>query len=202
MREQPATNPAQDLFTDELRQLNGYTETELREWLFLPGMRFGDSAKWWKTGENRTGPHEGLDLLFFLDARGERHLLPPGTAIPPLLNGVVVTRAPDFMGETVILAHDRWDAAGGQLHTFYAHLQPARTPLEGKTMSAASKIGTIAGPKASMPACPPHLHLSLAWVRKAYPIKDFRWGDFCAGDSFKPGDPLELIQRTDRWRPG
>jgi hypothetical protein len=193
MRGPPVTEPTQDHFTAELRKLNGYSELALREWLFRPGMKFGDTAKWWETGATRSRPHEGLDLLFFLDDRGERHLLPPGTAIPPLLSGVEVARVADFLGETIILTHDRWDEAGRRLHTFYAHLQPTGIQRPGRTVAADRGLGTIAAPRIPTPACPPHLHLSLAWVGEAYPIKDFRWGDFGATDSFRPGDPLALI---------
>lgn len=193
MSESPLTNLLRPHFLRELMRLNGYPECGLLEWLFLPGMKFGDTAKWWETGGTRTRAHEGLDLLFFLDARGERHLLPPGTAIPPLLKGVEVARIPDFMGETIILTHDRWDEAGRRLHTFYAHLQPAGIPVEGKTMAAGSAIGKIAAPAKTTITCPPHLHLSLAWVDKSYPIQDFRWAGFCASKTFSPGDPLALL---------
>lgn len=179
-------------FTRELRRLNGYTKEELREWRFEPGMKFGESEKWWQPGTTRARPHEGLDLLIFPDASGEEHLLPPGTAIPPLLGGCEVARIADFLGETVILAHDFLDEAGRRLHTFYAHLQPVTAPASGAIMAATCQIGKIAAPTRT-PTCPPHLHLSLAWVDKTYPIQDFRWGGFCASETFSPGDPLALL---------
>lgn len=184
-------------FTRELRRLNGYTKGELREWRFDPGMKFGESDKWWQPGTTRARPHEGLDLLFFLDARGERHLLPPGTAIPPLLDGIEVARIADFLGETVILAHDFLDEAGRRLHTFYAHLQPTGTPANGKTMGADHQLGKIAAPAKTPITCPPHLHLSLAWLDKSYPIQDFHWGGFRASETFRPGDPLALLEGQD-----
>ena len=183
-------------FTRELRRLNGYTEGELRAWLFEPGMKFAETDKWWKPGSFRDRPHEGLDLLIFLDERRERHLLPPGTAIPPLLSGTRVARIPDFLGETVILAHSFLDEAGRRLHTFYAHLQPTTAPATGKIMAPGSLIGKIGGAGKTATPCPPHLHLSLAWVDAAYPIQDFRWDGFCAAENFKPGDPLALISQT------
>jgi len=167
----------------------------------MPGMKFGDTDKWWQPGTTRENPHEGLDLLIFLDGSGKRHHLPPGTAIPLLLGGTEVARIADFMGETVILAHDFLDDAGRRLHTFYAHLQPTGAPASGATMAAGSQIGKIATPAKTTLACPPHLHLSLAWVDKSYPIQDFRWADFWTPETFKPADPLALLgantQETD-----
>lgn len=183
-------------FTRELRRLNSYTEGELREWLFEPGMKFADTDKWWQPGTARKKPHEGLDLLIFMDGREGRHLLPPGTAIPPLLSGTWVARIPDFMGETIILAHNFHDKAGRRLHTFYAHLQPTTAPTTGKIMETGSQIGKIGVAGRTTTTCPPHLHLSLAWVDASYPIQDFRWDDFCATENFKPGDPLALISQT------
>jgi hypothetical protein len=180
-------------FTRELRRLNGYTKDELREWLFEPGMKFAETNKWWQPEAGRDKPHEGLDLLIFLDGRRGRHLLPSGTIIPPLLNGTEVARIADFMGETVILAHDFLDDAGRRLHTFYAHLQPSSAPTSTATIPTSSRIGKIAAQTKKPRACPPHLHLSLAWVDKSYPIQNFRWDNFCVSESFSPGDPLALL---------
>lgn len=184
-------------FTRELRRINGYTEEELREWRFEPGMKFGESGKWWQPGATRARPHEGLDLLIFLDASGRRHHLPPGTAIPPLLDGSEVARIADFLGETVVLAHDFLDEAGRKLHTFYAHLQPATAPASGTIMVTSSQIGKIAAPARTTNSCPPHLHLSLAWVDKTYPIQDFHWANFGASETFSPGNPLALLGGQD-----
>lgn len=192
MRNHPEGTSPPDHFTRELRRLNSYTEEELREWLLLPGMKFGDTEKWWQPGATREKPHEGVDLLLFLDASGKRHHLPPGTAIPPLLRGTEVARIADFLGETVILAHDTLDDGGRRLHTFYGHLQPTGEPASGKIMAADGSLGKIAAAQKATTTCPPHLHLSLAWIDESYPIQDFRWADFCASDTFRPGDPLGL----------
>jgi murein DD-endopeptidase MepM/ murein hydrolase activator NlpD len=196
MRNHPEEKPQPDHFTRELRRLNGYTEEELREWLLMPGMKFGDTEKWWQPGATRDKPHEGVDLLIFLDGSGKRHLLPPGTAIPPLLRGTEVARIPDFMGETVILAHDTLVDGGRRLHTFYGHLQPSNAPASGKIMAADSPLGKIGTALKTTTTCPPHLHLSLAWIDESYPIQNFRWGGFCASATFKPGDPLAFMSRA------
>lgn len=180
-------------FTQGLRRLNGYKEDELRTWLFEPGMKFGDTDKWWEPRTTRTRPHEGLDLLIFLNGGNEKHLLPPGTGIPPLLSGTMVARLPDFMGETIILAHDLLDDKGRRLHTFYAHLQPGTTPASGKFMARDSQLGKIAALGQATLACPPHLHLSLAWTDESFSIRDFLWNKFRVSETFKPGDPLALL---------
>ena len=183
----------QSHFTRELRRLNGSTRAELRQWLFVAGMRFGDTDKWWKEGEARSRPHEGLDLLFFLDDNGGRHLLPPGTIVPPLLAGIEVARSVDFLGETIIITHDHWDEAGRRLHTFYAHLQLEKPARSGRAVAIGDRVGRIAASAHPAPACPPHLHLSLAWVGEAYPIKDFRWEGFNPSELFVPVDPVVLV---------
>lgn len=186
----------QSEFTRELRRLNDYSKGRLQKWLFEPGMRFGDTDKWWQPGTTRARPHEGLDLLVFLDKRGDKHFLPAGTAIPPMLSGIEVARIPDFMGETVILSHDLKDESGRRLHTFYAHLQPAGILANGLIVETNSQLGKIAEPKKVPQICPPHLHLSLAWVDECYPIQDFRWDRFCEDKIFIPDDPLTLLQNV------
>lgn len=193
MRKHQKEELPQGHFTRNLRRLNGYTEGELREWLLEPGMKFTDTDKWWHPGTARDRPHEGLDLLIFLDGAGKRHHLPPGATIPPLLNGTEMARIPDYLGETVILAHDFLDDAGRRLHTFYAHLQPTGAPASTTGMVTTSRVGKIAVPTKKTYACPPHLHLSLAWVDKSYSIQDFRWDNFCASETFRSGDPLLLL---------
>lgn len=195
MSETSPTHLLRPSFLRDLLRLNDYPESGVWEWLFLPGMKFGDTAKWWGTGGTRERPHEGLDLLFLLDERGNRHLLPPGTAIPPLLSGIAVARLPDFLGETVILAHDLLDRTGRRLHTFYAHLQPAAGPASGTSVATTSPVGIIATPAGKPSTCPPHLHLSLAWVDSSFSIQDFRWTQFCASEIFRPDDPLILLGR-------
>ena len=180
-------------FTRNLRRLNGYQDSWLRDWVFQPGMRFGETEKWWQPATSRLRPHEGLDLLIFKDDKAAEQRLLTGTKIPPLLSGVEVGRFPDVLGETTILAHDFLDAAGRRLHTFYAHLQPGGAQPSGKIMISSRQVGEIAAPRGPTPVCPPHLHLSLAWVDKSYQIDKFRWEGFCASKAFRPGDPLALI---------
>lgn len=180
-------------FTVELRRLNGFSQDELREWLFLPGMKFGDTTKWWKAGNNRPRPHEGLDLVTYLDRKGDKHLLPPGTLIPPLMCGIEVARIPDSIGETVILGHEHFDLAGRKLHTFYAHLTPTGLPATVATMTPGSTLGTIAARDTHGASCPSHLHLSLAWIAQSFSLEGFDWQKFSADEKFHPGDPLELL---------
>ena len=191
----PANDPnlPASTFTETFRQLNGYTGTDLAEWLFLPGMRFGEKEKWWKSGSFRASPHEGLDILTFLDGFGGEQQLSAAARVPPLLSGIVVSKTKDFLGETVILAHDFYDQADRRLHTFYAHLQPAEAPEITSKITHDSLLGNIAWPRQSNTGCPPHLHLSLAWVDKSMSIQDFAWDRFRASETFRPGDPLALI---------
>lgn len=180
-------------FTENFRQLNGYTKTALVEWLFLPGMKFGECEKWWQPGSCRKTPHEGLDLLAYRDGNGGEQRLSAATRIPPLLRGVLIGRCKDFLGETVILAHDFYDPSGRRLHTFYGHLHPAETPETTAIITPDSPLGNIAWPGKSNTGCPPHLHLSLAWVDQSLPMQDFSWDKFCASETFRPGDPLPLV---------
>ncbi len=182
-------------FTQELQRLNNYPAGWLRNWLFRPGMKFGDPQKWWDPGTNRPRPHEGLDLLTFQDETGREQQLLPGTKTPPILSGAVVARLPDFRGETVVLAHDFLDNAGRRLHTFYAHLEPTGSPASGSILAPGVACGTITAPGKTSRHCPPHLHISLAWVDKLYPIQVFRWEDFADSETFRPGDPLALISK-------
>jgi len=186
---------AESAFTENLRRLNGYSKDTLAEWWLLPGMRFGESEKWWKPRSLRATPHEGLDLLFFRDREGESQRLPVGTIIPPLLSGIVVGRCPDFLGETIILAHDFYDQSGRRLHTFYAHLNTPQPPQISAPLSRELPIGEIASPGKDASPCPPHLHLSLAWVDKSIPLRDFSWERFSAAETFRPDDPLLLLKQ-------
>lgn len=176
-------------FTENLISLNQLAAPRLKKWLIKPGMGFGETEQWWAKQGVRPGHHEGLDLVAYLDEAGGERRLGQGIIVPPLFRGHLVNIINDFLGETVIVDHGLPDGRGLRLHGFYAHLStiPSNGVAPDRVIQAGEGLGTIApGNK----TCPPHLHISTAWVAGSFPLHRFSWPDFADREGFRPCDPM------------
>lgn len=153
-------------------------------------MKYGEIAKWWGSGGRRKNPHEGLDLAAFIGAGHQEQSLRSGLLVPPVYPGRVLKIFADFQGRTIVMEHDIQAAHPLRLLTFMAHIHPASGVRPGVAIPAAAQLGEIA-PGNNI--CPPHLHISTAWVNPALPTADLSWENFQAQDGFHPCDPLQFI---------
>ncbi|OQX18153.1 MAG: hypothetical protein BWK76_08530 [Desulfobulbaceae bacterium A2] len=178
---------AEPIFFPDLIACNQLTE-KCSGWLWLPGMRFRETACWWKPSVRAT-PHEGVDLLLYRDRQGERCRLPPEARVPAMFPGTVAGIWTDFLAQTLLLIHQQQDGAGWRLATLYAHVQPL--VASGRTVAAGEVVARLAPVGASRPGAPPsHLHLSMAWVHPDFVPASFSWRQLWRNPRVRLVDPL------------
>jgi len=151
-------------FSELLIRWNGLDSAGFAAWEFLPGMRFGERAAWWRDGGERGDPHEGLDLCWFRTRDGRRSSLAAGASVPTIWAGEVVAAVDDFLGISVFVAHERHDARGWRLHSIYGHIRLRTGLAPGSALNDEDTVGTIAAVAGRKSAPPPHLHLTLALI--------------------------------------
>ena len=164
MAEEPFV-PEPSGFSERLILWNGLDAAGFAAWEFLPGMRFGERAAWWRGGADRGGAHEGLDICWYRTGDGRRLSLGAGARVPAIYAGEVVSVVDDFLGASVFVAHaaPRRPGAAAALG-----LRP-RPPAAGAgARQPCSATGTRSArsptPSGSKSAVPPHLHLTLALI--------------------------------------
>lgn len=145
---------------------------DVRNWLFEPGMRFGARRQWWGSRRQRQTPHEGVDFRFFEDHAGQRHVLGVDTRVVAMYDGVILALFDDFLGQTILVAHDVL-AAGKRLHTLYGHCRPAAAITNGSRIGEGTSLGTLSASEGKTTS--PHLHLSLAWLTESFAAVVVSW---------------------------
>jgi len=148
-------------FSELLVRWNGLDGEGFAGWEFLPGMRFGERAAWWRGGADRGCAHEGLDIRSFRTAAGRTLNLEPGARVPALWPGRVAAVVDDFLGCSVFVAHEVADDAGRRLHSVFGHVVPAAGLAPGDALGEEGRVGVIAPGRGAAPA---HLHLTVALV--------------------------------------
>lgn len=141
--------------------------------LFFAGMRFGSRKSWWGHGRPRPQSHEGLDLCFFADRSGRYFRLDETVCVPAAFDSRVVAMIPDFLGTTVIAAHEMAGRTGRCL-VFYAHITPDKDLHPGQRLEAGRCFARISGENKKR-WLPPHLHLSMAAEEDLPPLERLDW---------------------------
>lgn len=162
-------------------------------WEFLPGMRFGERAAWWRGAAARAADHEGLDICRYRTRDGRRLGLVAGARVPAVWAGEVVAVVPDFLGVSVFVAHESRDGRGWRLHTAYGHVLPRAGLAPGSLLGDGEEIGTIADTAARRHAVPPHLHLTLALIDPAAGEGVLDWGALREKSRVQLLDPMIIM---------
>jgi len=151
-------------FCEWLITQNRLQESGFKEWLFKPGMLFNDMTKWWQDGTLRLRPHEGVDFCCGINGEDDVVYLLAGANIPALYAGKVVRIFPDFLGQSIMVAHD-YEKKGRQLTSIYAHTKPRPGLKVGQKVKAGDLLAMIAtGRQNGIKA---HLHLSTCWAAES-----------------------------------
>ena len=183
-------------FSAQLISWNALDAQGFSTWDFLPGMRFGERAAWWRGGDERANPHEGLDIRGFLTGDGRRLPLGAGARVPVLWGGEVVSIAPDFLGASVFVAHERQDSEGRRLHSVYGHVEPRPGLTGGTLLRDGDEVGTIADPAGRGTAVPPHLHLTVALMCGGIVPENLDWNTMRDRGWVLLLDPLPILCGT------
>lgn len=167
--------------------------SDVREWIFCPGMMFLDVEKWWGDSGLRLRAHEGLDLLLYADHQGKVCQLNETSPIPVLGNGVILCIIPDFLGRSIIVEHTLPKEGSGRLYSIYAHTCPGNEVRAGMAMREGDILGTVAGPHGSPFPMAPHLHVSVGWTPAPVPSGRLNWDTIADPDVLNLLDPLAVM---------
>lgn len=178
-------------FIKYLVQHNGL---DFHRWVFLPGMGFGETEKWWDDGKRPT-PHEGLDLCLFEDRTGGICCLNTGDGIPAIHDGTVKGVIKDFLGETVIVAHDFFvDGHGNPLITLYAHTVPIHDIYINKSVKEGDIIARIAASDRMPGGMIPHVHITAGRLINGISHDQLDWVKISRREAMVLTDPFTLIE--------
>ena len=183
-------------FTEYFIRTNALEGNEFKAWIFRPGMQFLSTDKWWGDCGNRISEHEGLDFCLYEDRQGNIQKITEKTKVPAMYPGRVKGLIEDFLGESVVLAHEIFRDGKYQLCTLYAHTQ--RRPGIGinEAIDEGDVIATVADTAGSKSGIAPHLHISAAWMDRGISYEDLDWQTMGRRPDIFLIDPLTLI-RTD-----
>jgi murein DD-endopeptidase MepM/ murein hydrolase activator NlpD len=159
-------------------------------------MLFAADNTWWEAGAARPRPHEGLDLRTFIDTGNRLGYLEPGTKVPVLWGGQVVAIFADFLGHSILVAHDL-QQSGARLHSIYAHIDVEPRVAIGQRCGDGEIIGRIAASRKA--GIPSHLHLSIVWNFGAMP-DGVSWPMINASAAIRLCDPMQCIDIGDLTR--
>ena len=180
-------------FTQMLIEANGLDPDDFQSWLFCPGMRFHSPDKWWGDQGRRDFPHEGIDFCLYRDGSGRVRRLDHDTRIPVMHDGVVRSVFADYLGQAVVIEHEKTQPEIGTLISIYAHTRPLKHIKPGVFAKQGDIIATIADTSRSKAKILPHLHVTLG-----HPSPDLVYETFAWNDMRDPGlvallDPLGVI---------
>jgi len=185
-------------FTEMLIQANRIDPAEFQRWVFLPGMRFGSTAKWWGDFGQRDFPHEGVDFCLYEHCSGQVCQLDETTRIPVMEEGIVRAIFRDYLGQAVIVEHGRTADPEDGFLSVYAHTSPREDLHPGVVVGAGEIIATIADTRRSKAKIFPHLHLSLSRPAPDLIYENFVWNSMRDPDRVTLMDPMNLIDGA--WR--
>ena len=168
---------AKTRFTVRLIETNGFDPHDFKCWVFSPGMRFNAPDKWWSDYGRRDFPHEGLDFCLFRDAAGQLRRLDESTRIPVMHDGRVRAIFTDYLGQAIVIEHERIAGLPEQAISIYAHTTPREGILPGVTVRGGEIIASIASTGHSRTNILPHLHFSLGRPSPDIAYEPFIWND-------------------------
>jgi hypothetical protein len=172
---------------------NGLDKSGFFQWVFYPGMLFHSDDKWWGDWGTRKRPHEGLDICFYQGKDGAIFNLLPSAKIPVIYEGTVVCLLDDYIGKTLFILHDIYDANQNQLCSIYGHTDPCDTIRVSSPVGKGDIIATISDVKRKGVQMSSHLHLSLAWIPKSYEHQQLNWDKLSVQAELILLDPLDFI---------
>jgi len=179
-------------FTEAFLKIN-YLDDVFAEWIFYPGMLFNSPDLWWQGAGKRSRPHEGLDICYYRDRRGDVRSVPGEARVPVISAGSVAGVEKDFLGWSVYVRHEYPPGEEGHLYTVYGHLSLSPGIGTGKCLHTGEILGMLADTALRSPHIPPHLHLTSALIRGIPSPEQLTWKAMWDTDSITLVDPLVLL---------
>ena len=162
-------------------------------WCFCPGMLFNSPEKWWGDHGRRDFPHEGIDLCLYRDHSRRLRRIDETTRIPAIHDGVVKARLKDFLGQTLIIEHERTDGGSGGFLSLYGHTNPQAGIEVDAVVKAGDIIATLGDTGHLKSGIIPHLHLSFGIPSKDFSYDRFVWNTIRNPELITLLDPQAVI---------
>ncbi|MGD8703438.1 MAG: M23 family metallopeptidase [Desulfosarcina sp.] len=176
-------------------QANGLHSSDLRGWVFNPGMLFNAPDKWWGDRGQRDFPHEGIDFCLYQDRAGLVHRVDRQTRIPVMHSGVIRSIFSDYLGQAVVVEHRDPYTGNRPFISIYAHTKPLDGIQPGVSVEEGDIIATIADTRRSKAGIFPHLHYSLGYPKATLPYESFVWNNMRDPHLIALLDPRGTIDR-------
>jgi len=188
-----STSIKKSRFTEMLLEENALDQSGFENWIFCNGMLFDSPDKWWGDHGLRDYPHEGVDLCLYRDRSGKICRLDEKTRIPVMQRGMIKAMFKDYLGQAIIIEHDRMGSNPGRFISFYAHTKPHAGIKAGMMVKAGDIIATLADTSHSKAHIIPHLHFSLGRPSKSFSYEGFVWNAIRKPEKIMLLDPLPVI---------
>jgi len=182
-------------FTELLADANALDPCEIECWIFCNGMLFNSPDKWWGDFGRRDFPHEGLDLCLYRDRSQRVGRIDENTRLPAMHSGVVKAIFKDYLGQAIVIEHDRRDGSAERLVSVYAHTTPHPELEVGAMVKEGDIIATLADTYRSKARIIPHLHFSLGRLCASVSYDGFVWNSIRQSEQIILLDPLPVLDR-------
>ena len=180
-------------FTEMLIEENALDQSGFVSWIFCHGMLFNSTDKWWGDFGRRNFPHEGVDLCLYRDRFGKICRIDEKSRIQVMQNGVIKAIVKDFLGQAIIIEHERMESNTGMFISFYAHTKPHPKIEVGMMVKEGDIIATLANTSHSKAHIIPHLHFSLGCPSKFFSYDEYIWNAIRKPEKIILVDPLPVI---------
>ena len=182
-----------DRFHEMLIEENALDKMGFDRWVFCPGMLFNSMKKWWGDQGQRDFPHEGVDFCLYQDSSERILRIDEKNRIPVIYDGVVKAIFKDYLGQAVIIEHDRLVEDGRKLLSIYAHTHPRPHIRIGVKVYEGDIIASLADTSGSKANIIPHLHFSLGLPSPSLSFDAFFWNIIRKPDLVTLLDPLDVV---------
>ena len=108
-------------------------------------------------------------------------------------NGVIKAIFKDYLGQAIIIEHERIERNIGRFISFYAHTKLHASIEVGMMVKEGDIIATIADTSHSKAHIIPHLHFSLGRPSKSFSYDGFVWNAIRKPEKIILLDPLPVI---------
>ena len=179
-------------YLDTLSRLNYLGKGSDICFLFHGGMLFSSPDKWWGDFKKRASTHEGIDITYYRDSRGNSGRFDHTTRVPAMEDGTILNICNDFLGRSIITEPLCANSVPDfRLLYVYAHVTPFENAVAGARVWADQEIAFVC-PTDKNPQMPPHLHFSCFEVPVSIPLGRLDWDLFSKGSEVRFIHPLFL----------
>lgn len=147
-------------------------------WHFYPGMLLDSRDKWWDDFGRRPCAHEGIDVCFFRRGNGKITPLAKNAVVPAMAKGLILNRCKDFLGESLVLAHEGIHPLSPKVVFVYSHLEIEKKIVPGCRVEKGQVIARTFDTSKKQSKLLSHLHFSCVELGGNIPLDALNWDLF------------------------